>query len=326
MNLGLISIRYLIAIICMLLFTCCDLIFDLVFSFEGSNVISFIFTISSALIVFMCTGKLVKDENNTYFKASKFIKANFDKVQVILSALDIICGIISIFAGFTLLLSFKIIKFVYVPTKILVILNKEKNIIKPIVKFSLLWVAGRHLELPKGEKMNFKKFLKANKWTIIIGFVLSAVLAYSAFVAIPTICPDIVLWGKILISILVFLVSYAAVFFLGVDTMKTLALREANKVLNQEKYDQLNNILDELAKKQAEEDEIEKLAVKAFAERQAQEKAQAAKTISQEEAIRQAEIEAKVQVRLNELLAQEKAKIIAEEQAKAQEQNNNSNL
>ena len=72
--------RYIIAIVCLLLFISLDLAFDYAFTFETSDYISFIFTLLSAIIVFVCTGKLASDK---YYTATEFIKSNFDKVQFI---------------------------------------------------------------------------------------------------------------------------------------------------------------------------------------------------------------------------------------------------
>lgn len=151
------SVKYLIAIACLVLFVSCDLMFDYAFDFNGSDSISFGFTSISAILVFIFTGKLAQEQKGGYYKASKFIQSNFDKVQVTFSILDVICGLISICAGLTFLISVKIIKLIYIPIKILVVLNKEKSILKPIAKFSLMWVFTRNVRNSKGEEMAEEK-------------------------------------------------------------------------------------------------------------------------------------------------------------------------
>lgn len=297
------TMRYTIAAICMLLFIALDLTFDYGFQFESSNYISFVFTLLSALIVFVCTGKLANDK---YYKATNFVKSNFDKVQVIFSVLDVICGIISIIAGITFLFAIKVIKIVYVPVKILDVANKCKTLLKPLTKFSLMWTATRSLEIKinKGEGMKFKEFVSANKWTIIIGFVLSLILAAAAYIVIPTFV-ELPLWVLIIIAVVIFALAYAGVFFLGKDTVEGLALREAKKVLNDTKYKQLVDLYNNLCIKEKEEQAI----LKAAEEKIKIEKAQAAEKKKEEKTVinakEQAEFNAKVQAKVMELKQQE---------------------
>lgn len=286
--------RYIIAIVCLLLFISLDLVFDYAFTFETSDYISFIFTLLSAVIVFVCTGKLASDK---YYTATAFIKSNFDKVQVIFSILDIVCGIISIIAGLTFLFAIKIIKIIYVPVKLLDVANKLKSLFKPFAKFSLMWTATRNLEIAKGENMKFNEFVKANKWTILIGAVLSLMIAASVYAIVPTLVA-IPLWVNILIAIVAFALAYLAAFFLGRDTLSGLALRMASKNLSEEKYEQLISLYNQLVAKEAEEEKI----LKAAQEKLEAEKEQKENTLSAKDL---EEFNAKVQAKINELKAKE---------------------
>lgn len=301
--------RYIISLICMLLFTISDLVFDYGFSFKSSDYISLLFTIASAMIVFICTGTLAKDK---YYQATKFIRSNFDKVQVIFSALDIVCGIISIIAGLTFLFTIKIFKLIYIPIKLLDVGNKLKSISKPVVKFSLMWTATRML---KGEKMTFGEFIKANKWTIISGLIIAVMIALGVYSILPTILA-IELWLLIVVSVVVGVLAFAAVFFVGNDTMKSLSLRLAEKTLSKDKYDQLVNVYNTLQEKENEEKAIlEKATEQLKAEEKAKKKEEKikkkeAKKEIKEQAVKldeekQKEFDEKVQEKIKELKAQE---------------------
>jgi len=301
--------RYIIALTCMLLFTVSDLVFDYGFDFKSSDYISLLFTIASAMIVFICTGKLAKDK---YYQATKFIRSNFDKIQVIFSALDIFCGIISIIAGLTFLFTTKIFKFIYIPIKLLDVGNKLKSISKPVVKFSLMWTATRML---KGEKMTFGEFIKANKWTLLTGFIVGLVIALGVYAILPKFLA-MEIWLAIVVSTVAGVLAFCAVFFVGNDTMKSLSLRLAEKTLNKDKYEQLVNVYKTLQEKENEENAIlEKATEQLKAEEKAKKKEEklkkkdAKKEIKEQEVKldeeKQKEFDEKVQEKIRELKAQE---------------------
>lgn len=235
-----INARYMVAVVFMLLFIFSDLLFDFVLSFSASDVIAFCFTLLSAIIVFVCNGKIKNDEiKNKYYKTTEFIKSNFDNFQVIFSVLDIICGLISIFSSyFFLACAFKVVRIFYIPTKILVVINKEKSLLKPIVKFSFFWTSLRILE-KKGGTM--AKFIKSNKRTLVLGLLISAFLAVATYFALPQFVA-LVNWQLYAICAGVFVLAYVAVFFVGFDTAEGLALRYAKKAIPEEKFNELMNV------------------------------------------------------------------------------------
>ena len=323
------NIRYVVAIIFMLLFITSDLIFDFAFSFKESDMIAFGFTLLSAVIVFLGTWRVKKDEKTkAYFRATSFIKSNFDNAQVVFSVLDIICGLISLFSSFFFLsYTFKIVKIFYIPTKVVVVVNKEKSILKPIVKFSYLWTAMRLLERKGGKFMNF---IKRNKWTLLIGTIISGVVTFGVYKVLP-LYVTLPLWGLILVCVGAFALIFAGCFFLGNDTMKSAIFRLAEKVLPKEQSDKLVDAAEkaikevEDAKAKLEEQKkvdaeaqrlykIEKAEAEAAAKAKAKEDAKAQKKAEvaevakeekvQEDAVR-AQFEAKVQARLAELRQQE---------------------
>ena len=252
-----INLKYIIAIVLMLMFVFCDLLFDLALTFEASDLIAFIFTLLSAVIVFIYSRQVRHDEMVLkYSKITTFIKSNFDKWQVIFSILDIVCGLISILSTLYLAYVFKIVRFVYVPVKMLVVMNKFKSEIKPIAKFSYFWLGMRLLNKKGGRVM--KNFLKSNKETLIYGFLVSGLCAVTTYFSLPNFIAvsNVV---AILISAGVFILVYALGFRIGFDTIESLALRDAKKNLNEQKYTEIvsayNSAVAEV-KAQKENDEL----------------------------------------------------------------------
>lgn len=235
-----INLKYIIAVGFMLFFILNDLLFDFAFSFKASDLIAFGFTILSAIIVFVCTGKIKNDEfKKHYYKTTSFIKSNFDNAQVIFSLLDILCGLISICSSvFFLSYSFKIVKIIYIPVKVLVVLNKEKSLLKPITKFSYLWTSMRLFEKNGGF---MKNFFKANKMTLALGTPLSVLCGFLAFVAM-NVYFKLPLYVNIITAVVAVGVSFACIFYLGKDTIESLALRFAKKTLNEEQYAKIIDI------------------------------------------------------------------------------------
>lgn len=298
-----VNISYNIAIVFMLLFVFCDLLFDFAFSFNQSDTISFGFTLLSALIVFICTGKINTEEiKEKYYTTTKFIKSNFDNAQVVFSILDIICGLISIFSSYIMLsYIFKIVKFVYIPTKILVVINKDKSLIKPIIKFSYFWVFMRIIEKKGGTMANF---LKSNKFTIIYGLLISALFGVTSYFAIPSFL-KLATWAVILVSIAVAFIVFALIFFLGKDTVESLGLRLAKKQLPEDKYNELisiyNKAVEEVKAKEAEEVEAKRIDAEVQKRIKAEAKANKTSSVDVEKEL----FEKKVEARLAELKKQD---------------------
>ena len=318
------NLRYVVAIICMLLFIASDLIFDFAFSFKESDMIAFCFTLLSAVIVFWGTWKIKRDEQAiAYFRTTKFIRSNFDNAQVIFSILDIVCGLISLLSSlFFLSYTFKIVKIFYIPTKVVVVINKEKSLLKPIVKFSYLWTAMRLLERKGGKIMNF---IKRNKWTLMIGTVISGVVSFGVYKVLPlyVVLP---LWATILICAGAFVFVFAACYFLGNDTVKSAIFRLAEKVLPKEQSAQLAKMAGDAIKRvedakvrEQEKALVEAEAMKLYKAEKAEAEA-AARAKAKEEA--KAQKEAKVAEVVKEEKVQEdaaKARFNAQVQAKLAE-------
>ena len=164
------NVGMIVASIFMLLFVASDLLFDFAFNFNASDYIAFGFTLAAAIITFVATYKLKRQEILTAFdKTTAFVQSNFNNCQVVFSILDIVCGIISILAGLVFIGGvFKFVKVFYFLAKFFVVTNKTKALAKSVGKFSLLWTAGRILTKKQGGEMSTKKISKTQIIAIIL--------------------------------------------------------------------------------------------------------------------------------------------------------------
>lgn len=303
--------KYIIAIVVMLFFVLNDLIFDFLFDFESSDYIAFACTLIAAIIVFYYSHKMKKDNVEDKFEnAAKFIKSNFDNWQVLFSILDIICGIISLLSGIAFLACFfKVVKIGYIPTKFIVVLNKEKSIFKFLSKISCLWVSGRLLsesgkqfsENEKEETSMFKKILNAvwtpiksaglwiwaNKKSILgtLGAIASgAITAMTANADLIAGLPELLVFGIDIVpyiaGLLIFGLTQIGVSGKGFEAIKTFfnRIKAEKEEKAAKKADKVAKVADKkaakeaeiAAKKQAEED---KKALELLAKKEAEEKA-----------------------------------------------------
>lgn len=290
-----IKIKYIIAVILMLLFVLNDLVFDFLFNFESSDYISFACTLIAAIIVFYCNFTIKKGKITTEFEnAETFIKSNFDNWQVAFSILDIICGVISILSGIALLGAiFKVVKIGYVPIKIAVVTNKGKSLVKAVSKVSLIWTSGRLLSNNENrENSSMKKIGKAfkniglwiyaNKMSIgvIIAGVASGVTTCMTALndTVLSFLPEIVVFGINIMPYLAGLIMFGLTL-LGVQiesikkffdrVAKEKEQKQVEKVLKAEekKEAQAEKEKKEIAKKQETENKkAEKLLKKLEAE------------------------------------------------------------
>jgi hypothetical protein len=257
--------KYCIASFFMMMFVVCDLMFDFLFSFNGHNIVSLMFTLGASLIVFVCTWNVKKTEIiNQVDGLASFIRSNFDKAQVVFSILDIVCGIISVCSSILVFSCiFKAVKLVYIPTKILVVCNKEKTLIKPIIQFSLVWASVRLINKKGGAMF---EFLKRNKWTLIFGTILGGLATFATIKVLPLYF-TLPLWLVIVLSVVAFCVIFAIAYFLGSDTAKSILFRVAKNFLPADQYEQLVSICDRMiadAKEKQEDERAKQIAEKRF--------------------------------------------------------------
>ena len=329
---------YYVALWLMLLFVFNDLIFDFLFNFNGSDLISFLFTLAASVIVFVWYGKLKRTKITGEFgEISTFIKSNFDNWQVIFSILDIVCGIISLLSGIAFFACiFKALKFVYIPVKIVVVTNKNKTLIKAVSKSSLIWTIGRTATKNNNKKdskmKTILKNIKNNPRTLIFGAICAVVFGYGGYAACEQfIGTEASFWPKAIIMIGFGILAFIGCILVGWDTIRSAKLYSASKKLLPEKCEQLINVAETLIEEQkgevekAEQDKIAKKVAKAedkealaIAKKAAKEQA-----IADKKAKKEAEKLAKEQEeaeRKTRLLARAE-EIKAEMAAKAQETN-----
>lgn len=325
---------YYIASIFMFIFILNDLIFDYLFTFNGSDLVSFIFTLATSIIVFIWNRKLrTMRMAGDFEKVSKFIKSNFDNWQVIFSILDIICGIISLLAGISMIACvFKALKIFYVPAKIVSVTNKEKTIITTISKGSLMWTVGRTITQKnkyKGENFSMKKLLeniKNNPKTIFYGFISGGIFGYSAYSLIEKYISTIADVYKYFIIGFVCILAFLGCCWIGWDKMGQYALRTANKTLSPELYNELLITLDNFNTMQKAQNKV--IADDAKAERQ--KKSDEKKAIALEKKQRKEKEKQEENARIQKLVDDIKAKRIEQNSIETNsvsvENNSNTNV
>lgn len=312
---------------------------DLIANFTGDYTCASIFSILSGFFVFLGTA-MKKKENlekgiNTRID---YICSNFNKANVILSILDIICSLIALF---TFVVAIGVIFRSILAIRLVVTINKVKTVAQAALIAVATYLSVRFSTIKKSikEKIMFKKiwtgiktigkWFYANKKSICgtlfatLSGIISAIAVNADLIAT---FPQFIVLGinltALFAGILVFAGVEIGVVGKGFETIKEFVARitvkkEVAEVKKTEKAE---------AKKLAEEEKAklieEKKALALYEQRLAEEEAAKAKAeeekhllelaekLKAEEAIKQAEAE---------------AKRIAEEQAKAQTQQEQNN-
>lgn len=276
--------QYILASILMVTFVLCDLMFDFIFNFDGSNLVSLGFTILTAIITFIGSNGVIKlDIKHKTDRLSVFIRANFNSPQVIFSILDIICTLISIMSGIIIFLGlFKVLKIIYVPIEFINIANKWKSLLKVIYKFSLVWVIGRLLSNNFKGEFIMKEWIKNNKITLTYCVVASPISVFLSYVAINYYFTNLPLWSNIVIAIVVVILTCALVINLGGDKVLQAQFRALSLTLDDENAEKVKQYATNLLNEQNLKEEIHKLALEKIAEEEKQ-KANQVNVVSDEE-------------------------------------------
>lgn len=165
---------------------------DLVSGFANKPIFAAICSVISAIIIFIGYFKIVKIKaENGALKISKFIKGNFDKWQIILSVLDVICASITIFTSvmaigmmFRTIIMFKVL---FTPAKVITITNKFKTATKPLIIFCFVWTFIRLKNRIKEKKMNNIKLSTVQKIFICVSFIIGVVYSILSVTCLPQI-------------------------------------------------------------------------------------------------------------------------------------------
>lgn len=190
---------------------------DLICGFTGNITLALIFScLSGAVVVYgnLKTRKIELDEN------LDTIKKSFNNSNIIFAVLDIICSIIALLTGIVFIgLIFRAIWAV----RITVIINKFRTVARILQVGSFAYLIKRRFYM--------KEFLKANKWSLIfgfLGFAIVGILAYSGLAFALPIAFTVVLplWANVLIASVLAILAFIIVFFLGHETKDGYAVRK----------------------------------------------------------------------------------------------------
>jgi len=233
----------------------------------------------------------------------------YNWTAIILSILDVICGLVCI--AFTSLLvasvvisaltgaviagrTVQVIKAERLAKTLGVFL--KKSWVRRVFSVCLLFITTR---IKRGSN-KMAKWLKANKFSILSGIVALGVVAGAVWFVISAYWVNVPLWAHILITAGSGCVSCVGVYFLGAERWVQYSLRISAKKLSKEKQEQLVQTADNLFNQ-----------VKALEEQEKKD----AELKKQEE-----ELKAKAQaLALEELQAKQKAELEQLTQAKLQE-------
>lgn len=166
--------KFFYFMICLIIFFTTS---DLVCGFAGQPIPAAICSIISAIFVFVGYFAIKKANTEKSIESlTKFVKSNFDKWQIILSLLDVICSMVSVFTSIIALgMFFRSIiftKILFTPAKIVTISNKFKTVTQPLLIFCFVWVFIRMKNKLKERKMSNIKLSLTQKIFIIVAFVL----------------------------------------------------------------------------------------------------------------------------------------------------------
>ena len=185
-------------------------------------------------------------------------KKLYNLSAIILSVLDVLCGIISIF--YTSMIVTSVIASIICGTiwggRFIQLIKAERlaKALKILSTASITYITVR-----KKRSEFMKKFfdnLKNNPLTIVFALIGGGVMGFAAyklaqlyFVALPQ-------WAYILIAIVAAVLTVVFVVLLGWDNLKSAILRSAKKTLSKDGYNTLVETVDALKAKEAEQAEI----------------------------------------------------------------------
>ena len=183
---------------------------------------------------------------------------------IILSILDVVCGIIAIFYAGMLVTS--VVASIACGTiwcgRFIQLVKTERlaKSLKVLTSVSLTYIAVRK---KRSEYMkNVFKNIKNNPMTIIFAFLGAVIMGFSAYKIAPVYLVELPAWAYIVIACAVALLTIAFVILLGWDNAKSAILRAAKKNLDAEGYDKVIAFVGELENQQkaAKEQEVAEAA------------------------------------------------------------------
>lgn len=163
---------------------------DLVCSFVGKTIPAAICSIVSAICVFVGYFAIKKaNTEKNIEKLTKFVKSNFDKWQIVLSVLDVLCSMVSVFTSIVafgmLFRSIIFTKILFTPAKIVTISNKFKTVTQPLLIFCFVWVFIRMRNKIKERKMSNIKLSLSQKIFMIVAFIIGVAYTLVSTIWLP---------------------------------------------------------------------------------------------------------------------------------------------
>lgn len=182
-------------------------------------------------------------------------KKMYNISAIILSILDVVCGIIALF--YTTMIATSIVASIVCGTiwgGRFVQLIKAERLVKALKVMSTASIA--YITARKKRSDFMKKFfdnIKNNPMTIIFAIIGGVVMGLAAYklaqlyiVAVPN-------WGHILLAIAAAIVTVILIVLLGWDSLKSAILRSAKKVLSHDGYNTLVETVNTLKTSEAEQ-------------------------------------------------------------------------
>lgn len=227
----------------------------------------------------------------------------YNWVSIILSILDVVCGLICIAFSSLLVASVVVsaLTGVVIAGRTVQVIKAERlaktlgiflkqSWVRRVFSVCLLFISTR---IKRGNT-KMAKWLKANKFSILMGIIACGVVAGACWFVIAAYWAAVPLWAHILITAASGLVSAVGVYFLGAEKWVEYTLRISAKKLGKEKQEQLTNVAKNLfaQAKAVEEEQKKEEELKAEALKKAQ---------AELEAKQKAELEQLTQIKLQEM-------------------------
>lgn len=255
---------------------------DLALGFTGKSISSAICSVISAILVFIGYFSIRKtNAEKNVIELTSFIKGNFDKWQILLSVLDVICSIIVVFTSirafgllFRNVIFFKIL---FTPARITTLTNKFKTVTKPFLIFCFVWFFVRIKKIVKEYKMNNVKLSVAQKIAMVVAFVIGITWTILSV----TVLPQLAVFDDVLAQISLSLGGTAGIvfgcFLKGKEMSEAeVAKRDEKLKLKETAYNEKVAKKEELAKEKEEKLKLAKAAaLAAQRKKEAEEKAKA---------------------------------------------------
>lgn len=181
---------------------------------------------------------------------------------IILSALDVICGIIAVF--YTSLLATSIVASIICGTiwsgRFIQLIKTERlaKALKVLSTTSIAYIAARK---KRSEYMkNFFKNIKNNPLTIIFAVLGGGIMAFATYNIAQLYFINLPTYLYIIFAVIAAILTIVIVVTLGWDTVKQAILRSAKKNLSKDNYNKVVEFVGTLedAEKQTKQEEVQK--------------------------------------------------------------------